>query len=361
MSDQRVVNAPPEGIEGWSEVWREDLRFPPQESAGFLKSFLFPVFRKFFDSAAREHHDRQRNFNVAVLELLEGLRTDVVSLRSELADLSQEVARVRDLIPVAVRRNDALFSAIDQKIETTSARLRDLTNQTAAVSSVPPERKADIVYRRLEDALRGSQARITGSLEDYLPYVRLQAPVIDLGCGRGEFLSLCKAEGVEAQGFDSNERSVADLQKRGLKVDLGRVPDCLDELEPGTVGTLFASHLVEHILFPDLFALFASGFKVLRSGGFLIIETPNAESMRMSSTDFWRDPTHLAPRHAASLTVLGREHGFEVEDFRTMHPFSLSNQFTTEASDPPSLQTLSHGLNQLLFGDQDLRLILRKP
>lgn len=361
MSDQRVVSSPPEGIEGWSEVWRDDLQFPYQKSSGFLKSLFFPIFRKLFHSAAREHHERQRNFNRAVLELAEGLRSDVGSLRADLAELSQELARVRDLIPVAVRRNDALFSAIDQKIETTSARLRDLTNQTAEVSTIPSERKADIVYRRLEDALRGSQAEITGSLRDYLTYVRLQTPVIDLGCGRGEFLSLCKAEGIDAQGFDSNERSVADLQKKGLKVDLGRVPECLDDLEPGSAGTLFASHLVEHILFPDLFALFASGFRVLRSGGFLIIETPNAESMRMSSSDFWRDPTHLAPRHVASLSVLGREHGFEVEDFRTMHPFSLSHHFKTEPSDPPSLQTLSHGLNHLLFGDQDLRLILRKP
>lgn len=361
MSDQRVVSAPPEGIEGWSEVWGEDLQFPPQKPSGFFKSLVFPMFRKLFHSAAREHHERQRNFNVAVLELVEGLRSDVASLRTDLAELSREVARVRDLIPVAVRRNDALFSAIDQKIETVSARLRDLTNQTAEVSTIPPERKADIVYRRIEDALRGSQAEITGSLRDYLPYVRVQTPVVDLGCGRGEFLSLCKAEGIDAQGFDSNERSVADLQKKGLKVDLGRVPDCLDELEAGSVGTLFASHLVEHILFPDLFALFAGGFRVLRNGGFLIIETPNAESMRMSSSDFWRDPTHLAPRHLASLSILGREHGFEVEDFRTLHPFPLSHHFKTEPSDPPSLQALSHELNHLLFGDQDLRLILRKP
>lgn len=361
MTDQRVVSSPPEGIEGWNEVWREDLQFPHQESTGFLKSLFFPIFRKLFYSAAREHHDRQRNFNMAVLELAEGLRTDVGSLRNDLAELSKEVARVRDLIPIAVRRNDALFSAIDQKIETVSSRLRDLTNQTAEVSRVPPERKADIVYRRLEDALRGSQAEITGSLRDYLPYIRLQAPVVDLGCGRGEFLSLCKAEGIDAQGFDSNERSVADLQKAGLKAELGRVPDCLDDLEAGSVGTLFASHLVEHILSPDLFALFAGGYRVLRSGGFLIIETPNAESIRMSSSDFWRDPTHLAPRHIASLSVLSREHGFDVEDFRTMHPFSLSSHFKTEASDPPSLQALSHELNQLIFGDQDLRLVLRKP
>jgi len=358
MSDQRVVSSPPEGVEGWSEVWREDLQFPRQPSQGFLKSLLFPLFRKLFFSAPREHHERQRNFNIAVLELAQG---DVASLRKDLAELSQEVARVRDQIPVAVRRNDALYSAIDQKIETVSARLRDLTNQTAEVSSVPPERKADMVYRRLEDALRGSVAEITGSLVDYLPYVRLQSPVIDLGCGRGEFLFLCKKERVDARGFDSNERSVADLQKKGLTVDFGRVPECLDELEQGSVGTLFASHLVEHILFPELLALFAGANRVLRSGGFLIIETPNAESIRMSSSDFWRDPTHLAPRHVASLSVLGREHGFEVEDHRTMHPFSLNHHFRTAPSDPPALQEISHRLNELLFGDQDLRLILRKP
>src|SRR5207244_122628 len=112
------------------------------------------------------------------------------------------------------RRNDALIAALDQKIETVAARLRDLTTPLLTTRQ-PDNLTTNFVYRRMEDALRG-----VVDVNDYVEKAKDHQPVIDIGCGRGEFLEACSKAGLDARGFDINERSVADLQKRGLSVTL---------------------------------------------------------------------------------------------------------------------------------------------
>jgi len=82
--------------------------------------------------------------------------------------------------------------------------------------------------------------------------------------------------------------------------------------------------------------------------------------MVMSAGDFWRDPTHLAPRHPAALTVLAREHGFAIEEIRAVHELPEGTRIAIREEDPPELQRVIHAVNDRLFAPQDLRLILRK-
>jgi hypothetical protein len=138
------------------------------------------------------------------------------------------------------------------------------------------------------------------------------------------------------------------------------VPECFGSVADGSLGTVVAMHVVEHLTADVLFALFRESRRVLRAGGLLIIETPNAESMAMSASDFWRDPTHLAPRHPAALTVLGREHGFEIDEVRAIHDVPEGRRIPVQAGDPPELQRVIQAVNDRLFAPQDLRLVLRK-
>src|SRR5205823_10673220 len=134
---------------------------------------------------------------------------------------------------------------------------------------------------------------------------------------------------------------------------LAGVPECFGAIADGSVGTVVAMHVVEHLPVDLLFALYRESARVLRAGGLLIVETPNAEALAVTASEFWRDPTHLAPRHPAALVLLGREHGFAVEEVRAIHPFPPANLFV---GDSP----LVEALNERFFGGQDLRLILRK-
>src|SRR5205085_6773664 len=91
-----------------------------------------------------------------------------------------------------------------------------------------------------------------------------------------------------------------------------------------------------------------------------MIETPNADSVAFAASDFWRDPTHLAPRHAAALTVLAREHGFEIAEVRTIHDLPEGVRIPILESDAPELQRVIHAMNDRFFAPQDLRLVLRR-
>jgi SAM-dependent methyltransferase len=358
MNDDRFVDAPPSGADGWRDVWEHDRRFRPRPSRF---DFVVRFFRRLVNRSVEAEEERQRNFNVALLDLVAGLRADLGRARDDLKGDIETVqhdvrtadealaVKFHDLILVAAKRNDALIAALDQKIETVAVRVRDVTNPPVASSSATAH---DVLYRRLEDGLRGAV-----DVADYVTLAGEQQPVVDIGCGRGEFLAACRAAGIDARGFDTNERSVADLVARGIDAAVAGVPSCFANLGDASVGTIVAMHVVEHLPIDALFALFAEASRVLRKGGRLIIETPNAESLAVSASEFWRDPTHLAPRHPAALTLLGREHRFAIDDVRAIHPFPEGNRFVAASEET---RALVEALNERIFGGQDLRLILRR-
>jgi len=366
MGDERYVDAPPSGSEGWAEVWRGDRRYRP---GGFLQRLLDRIFRR----ATSADRDRQRDFNLALLDIVRDLKADAEAIRRDLCGdveavqrdvreandaLAGDMRRFSELIPVAAKRNDALIAALDQKIETLAVRLRDATTPLLPDNRQPTT--DNLTYRRLEDGLRGTDREIRDAMKPYLDLANANQPLLDVGCGRGELLAMAKEAAVDARGFDTNERSVADLQKRGLRAEIAGVPECFSGIADGSIGSIVATHVVEHLPVEALFALFRESARVLRRGGLLMIETPNAESLLVSASEFWRDPTHLAPRHPAALTLLARENGFEIDEIRAVHEFPEGTRIAISADDPPALRRVIDAVNARLFAPQDLRLILRR-
>jgi len=356
LSAERYVDGPPVGADGWRDVWSGNLRYRSGGAAAFVRR----VLRRFI----QPDFDQQRDFNLATLDLIRDVRGEIEALRRDLKnDLAAVQTDVRaadeDLarrLPIVAKRNDGLVAALDQKIESVAARLRDVTNPSAG--SLPVTTAPDFIYRRLEDYLRGSEAEVRASMADYVERARSAQPVLDVGCGRGEFLTLCRQAGISARGFDTNERSIADLKQRGFDVAMAGVPACFEGIANASIGTVVATHVVEHLPIEILFAFFRESARVLRAGGFLIIETPNAESLLVSGSEFWRDPTHIAPRHPAALTVLAREHGFAIDEIAAVHPFPEGTSI--EVSGPPELRRVIEAINARLFAPQDLRLVLKR-
>lgn len=364
MSD-RFVEGPPAGADAWRELWTSDARYHARPSK---QEWLLRFWRRITRRALEPDAERQKNFNVVLLDLLGDVRRDIAGVRDDLkrdiaavqadvraADesLARDVASIRELIPVAARRNDALIAALDQKLETLAVRIRDVTNPIVAKSD-------DFLYRRLEDGMRGSEAHVLADVEPYVLLARDHQPLFDAGCGRGELLIAARGAGIEARGCDTNERSVADLRAREVDVALAGIPECFASIADASLGSIAALHVVEHLPVEALFALFRESARVLRPGGLLMIETPNAESMLVSASEFWRDPTHLAPRHPAALTLLAREHRFSVDEARAVHPFPEGTQLVATDDDPPALRRVVDAINARLFGAQDLRLVLRR-
>lgn len=344
---------PAGGIEGWREHWINGA--PPNRRSGALGRLKDLIESLLVRSVGRT----QRNFNIAVLEMIEDRRGDIDALRRDFEQIANDVRALEQKAPIAVERNDALFVALDQKIESALSRIRDLA--TPVIQTAPsPSFAEDWRYRRLEEALRGPADQVRRSLAPLVERLSDHQPVVDIGCGRGELLELCRDAGIDAQGFDVNERSVAELRSKGFEAKNLGLPECLTRFEDGSVGSVVAIHVVEHLPSELYMRLFDDAHRVLRGGGLLIIETPNAESMAMSAGEFWRDPTHLAPRHEASLVTLGREAGFSVDHLEKIHDWDPEHQLSVDEGAPAAVVALARQLNEILFAPADLRVILRK-
>jgi GT2 family glycosyltransferase/glycosyltransferase involved in cell wall biosynthesis/SAM-dependent methyltransferase len=160
------------------------------------------------------------------------------------------------------------------------------------------------------DVFRGDRELITDRQRAYLPLVRDSEMVIDLGCGRGEFLELLGAEGISGEGVEQDELLVRQCQARGLMVRQGDALSYLDRAESSSVGTIFSAQFIEHIASEQLAHLVAQARRVLRPAGLLIAETVNPECPEALKT-FHVDLTHQRPIFPQVLLQMCWEAGFD--------------------------------------------------
>jgi O-antigen chain-terminating methyltransferase len=174
----------------------------------------------------------------------------------------------------------------------------------------------DNFYRAFEDRNRGSFEQIQERLRAYLPFVAPlkalhdDASVLDIGCGRGEWLALLRDEGFRVEGIDIDPAMLEPARERGLPVRVGDGIAHLAGLRAESVAVVSAFHVVEHLPFEQLQALVRESQRVLRPGGLLVLETPNAENLVVATSGFYMDPTHLHPVPAGLLTFLAQHYGF---------------------------------------------------
>lgn len=200
-------------------------------------------------------------------------------------------------------------------------------------------------YRAFEDKYRGSRDLIKSRLEFYLPFVKplrdyfADAPrVLDLGCGRGEWIELLGEHGFEAVGVDLDEGMLAACKEKGLNVLQEDAITALQRLRDNTQTIISAFHLVEHLDFVVLEMLVREALRVLRPGGVLILETPNPENLIVGATSFYRDPTHHRPLPPELLAFVPEFLGFE----RTK-VLRLQENPALHSNEPISLYTVFHG------------------
>ncbi len=128
----------------------------------------------------------------------------------------------------------------------------------------------------------------------FVEFFRNAGPVLDVGCGRGLFLELLTAAGIEAVGIDHSSESVMECKKRGFTVE------CVDAsryltANPGRFGGIFCSHVIEHMSYEDAMRFLDLCNRALRLGGVLVLVTPNPEDISIMGEIFWLDPTHVRP------------------------------------------------------------------
>ena len=220
--------------------------------------------------------------------------------------------------------------------------------------------KLDNWYQDLQELHRGAPEAVLEVQKSYTAHFNerawLQAagPVVDLGCGRGEWLSLLAQEGWMTRGVDSSEEAVREARERGLDVELGDLVEFLETCPENSLSGVTAFQVIEHLPFGRIMALMHTAFRALIPGGILLLDTPNPENLQVSTYSFWLDPTHRHPIPPPLIMDLSYHVGFRDGSVLRKNPFPQWREQERGTS-------LEGEVAYRLYGPQDYALLAYKP
>jgi SAM-dependent methyltransferase len=227
-------------------------------------------------------------------------------------------------------------------------------------------------YVGFEDRFRGSQDDIRARLEPYVAMFRGASDVLDVGCGRGEFLDLLRADGITARGLDLNHEMVEVCRERGLDVSEGDLVGYLDSLPDSSLGGLIAVQVVEHLEPAYLMRALDLAYHKLRPGSRIVLETINPACWFAFFASYIRDLTHVRPIHPETLQYLLTASGFERATIEWRSPYPVAEKLQRVApaadSESPAVKDLHdtinanvERLNGLLFTHLDYAAVGVRP
>ena len=218
----------------------------------------------------------------------------------------------------------------------------------------------DALYLAFEEVMRGNRNEVKERTRVYLPYVvaanagTAERPVLDLGCGRGEWLEVLGEHGLSATGIDLNVCMVELCRERGLPVTFANALDHLRTLPDASCGAITAFHFIEHLPFPALVAFLRDCRRVLQPGGVAIFETPNPYNVLVGSGFFYHDFTHQRPLPPTSTKFLVEQMGFSTVEVLPLHPWDEAAKVHGDGA-----KALEWRFNELFYGPQDYALIAK--
>jgi SAM-dependent methyltransferase len=230
-------------------------------------------------------------------------------------------------------------------------------------------------YVAFENEFRGSRDEIRRRLSEYLPRFEGRSDILEIGCGRGEFLDLLRERGISARGLDLNEAMVRETRDRGLDAVVADALEYLDRLPDASLGGLFAAQVVEHLPPAYLARLIETAGHKIRPKGVIILETINPTCWVAFFESYIRDLTHVKPLHPDTLRFLVRAAGFGDVTIELKAPVPEAQRLETlpwkVSVEDPAMQEALEGLiervnahattlNDRLFGYQDYAVIGEK-
>jgi glycosyltransferase involved in cell wall biosynthesis/SAM-dependent methyltransferase len=169
--------------------------------------------------------------------------------------------------------------------------------------------QAERTYIDFEGTFRGPEERVRDIQRAYLPLLAGHGPVLDVGCGRGELLDLLADAGTRASGVDLDAGMVEHTRAKGHDVALEDAVAYLHTLGPGSLGSIVALEVIEHVPYQELLELLKLARSRLREDGVLLLETVNPHAVHAMKA-FWVDPTHQHPLFPEVTVELCRLTGF---------------------------------------------------
>lgn len=339
-----------------------------------VKAVLRRLMRWYVEPAFAQ----QRDFNARVLRALDELSARADALEQELAGTASALAEQQASTAAALEplsqsgaRMERSAAELDERLLRVERRIRQQGRPAPADAASAPSPPASAAsdepdYFAFESRMRGSSELIRERQAVYVDEFREAAPVLDIGCGRGEFLSLLREAGVEARGIDVDADMVAHCRDEGLDVELADAVAFLGAVDDGSLGGIFCAHVLEHLEPPALFRLLELAAVKLRPDGLFVAETPNPLSL-VALANFSADLSHNRPLHPSTLAFLARQAGFRDVTLRfTSEPAAEERLRRVPLPEEPAFAQAQQlldadvdRLNDVVFGPQDYTVLAR--
>ena len=293
---------------------------------------------------------KQRAVNESFIESFKLLQSALVSIETR----SQIVEHRNQNLVTEVKALQTEVAHYKQLLSNLSKNTNNSDIQSQAIDQ-ELEHLQDAFYVAFEDKFRGNSEEIKKRLEVYLPILKkanisTSEPILDLGCGRGEWLQLLQENGYQATGIDCNRVMVAECQTQNLDVHEADAIAHLQSLPSESLAGVTGFHIIEHLPFPQLLQLFAETIRVLKPSGIAIFETPNPQNVMVGSKSFYFDPTHRNPLPSELTQFLLERTGFEPVEILPLNPGDSNAKI-------PGDQAITQRFNELFYGFQDYAVI----
>lgn len=238
----------------------------------------------------------------------------------------------------------------------------DKVHTEKVVNTIPEQEYSKIDYFDFEDHFRGSREKIKEVQFQYLKYFEGKRNVLDLGCGRGEFLELLKEHGINAIGIDFYGEFIEYCKLNKLIAIEGDAIAYLNQVD--STDGIFAGQLVEHLDTNQIIELCRLAYNKLTKGSYIVLETPNPTSLAIYSHAFYIDPSHQKPVHPLTLKYYMEKAGFkDIEIIYTESsklPVKIPTLNIEKIDNINEFNASMKEIEKLLFGSQDYAIVAKK-
>lgn len=306
----------------------------------------------------------------------EKLRNEVEKLGSDIYGENGVTASLRRDFESAcenLRNNNTAIASLSADCELLRLKLSRI-EKSGTVQKAPEQTSAAVAvvgtsesssdydcidYFDFENHFRGSIESIKKAQEAYLPYFRDKKNVLDIGCGRGEFLSLMQDNGINAVGVDIYEPYVDYCKMKGFRAVCGDGAEYLSQC--GEVDGIFLGQVVEHLKIHQIVDICSMAYEKLPEGGCIVIETPNPTSLAIYTNAFYIDPSHVKPVHPMMMKYCLEKAGFKNTEIiyteSSRPPYSIP---ALEIEGAESFNEAMKQVSSVLYGSQDYAVIAVK-
>ncbi len=368
-----------EGYLAIGSVLPQNMRRPKWMRKGI--NFFYRVVRKCTRFLANDQIKVNQNTNACIKALVESDIAVCARFEQELAVLKKKIACLetsqREQEKVAnmftsgyknMRRNEGRLEDIEQRINQVSEKVDAIEKKM-----IPEEIVSDEMYLAFEEKFRGNESDISDRQDfyvaEYLKDLKVEddSLALDLGCGRGEWLKKMSKRGYRTVGVDINSSMVSACEENGVEAVNSDALEYLEAVEDSSVDVLSAFQVIEHLSKAEVTKLVKEAYRVLKTGGILILETPNICNVEVGAASFHLDPTHINAVHPSFLQFMAEHMGYTKAEIAYWKQKDIEKWLETVVSqeengtiDSAVLRTVLESMKNLIYTSPDYALVAVK-